>query len=104
MAELMAAPAPPLAGVRVLEWTEGLAGSFAGFLLAALGAEVVTIESPAAPPTPASRVLDRGKRSVDAACWEACVVGTDVTVTDEAGPRVEATDGLVACRVTTWGD
>src|SRR5262249_40185012 len=52
----------------------------------------------------ASGVLHRGKRSVDPACWDAGVRGADVTLTDEAGPAVEATDGLVACRVTTWGD
>src|SRR5262249_23202404 len=101
---LMAAPAPPLAGVRVVEWTEGLAGSFAGFLLTTLGAEVVTIESQAAHPTPASRVLDRAKRSVDATCWNACARGADLTITDESGPAVAAADGLVTCRVTTWGD
>jgi len=100
----MAAPAPPLAGVRVVEWTEGLAGSFAGFLLTTLGAEVVTIESQAAHPTPASRVLDRAKRSVDATCWNACARGADLTITDESGPAVAAADGLVTCRVTTWGD
>jgi crotonobetainyl-CoA:carnitine CoA-transferase CaiB-like acyl-CoA transferase len=27
----------PLAGLRVAEWTAGLAGSYAGFLLAGLG-------------------------------------------------------------------
>src|SRR5262249_890568 len=101
---LMAAEARRLAGVHVVEWPGGLAGSFAGFLLATLGADVVTLEAPTAQPTPASRVLHRGKRSVDTACWDACVRGADVTLTDEAGPAVEATDGLVACRVTTWGD
>ncbi|HSV07052.1 MAG TPA: CoA transferase, partial [Candidatus Binatus sp.] len=100
----MTAAAPPLAGIHVVEWTEGLAGTFAGFLLASLGADVVTIETPAACPTLANRVLHRGKRSVDATCWHACVRSADVTVTDEAGPIVEGTDGLVACRVTTWGD
>jgi len=100
----MTAAAPPLAGIHVVEWTEGLAGTFAGFLLASLGADVVTIETPAACPTLANRVLHRDKRSVDATCWHACVRSADVTVTDEAGPIVEGTDGLVACRVTTWGD
>ena len=63
----MAGEAPPLAGVRVVEWAEGLAGSFAGFLLTALGADVVTIEAAGVPRTPSASVLQRGKRSVDAA-------------------------------------
>jgi len=100
----MAGEAPPLAGVRMVEWAEGLAGSFAGFLLAALGADVVTIEAAGARRTSAASVLQRGKRSVDAVCWDACVRGADVTLTDEAGPAVEAGDGLIACRVTAWGD
>ena len=100
----MAGEAPPLAGVRMVEWAEGLAGSFAGFLLAALGADVVTIEAAGARRTSAASVLQRGKRSVDAACWDACVRGADVTLTDEAGPAVEAGDGLIACRVIAWGD
>ena len=100
----MAGEAPPLAGIRMVEWAEGLAGSFAGFLLAALGADVVTIEAAGARRTSAASVLQRGKRSVDAVCWDACVRGADVTLTDEAGPAVEAGDGLIACRVIAWGD
>ena len=100
----MAGEAPPLAGIRMVEWAEGLACSFAGFLLAALGADVVTIEAAGARRTSAASVLQRGKRSVDAACWDACVRGADVTLTDEAGPAVEAGDGLIACRVIAWGD
>ena len=37
---------PPLAGVRVLDATQGYAGPFAGLLLAEAGAEVVKVEPP----------------------------------------------------------
>src|SRR5207237_633632 len=38
----MAADDPPFADLRVLEWTGGLAGAAAGFLLAGFGADVAT--------------------------------------------------------------
>ena len=39
------AQSPPLAGVKVVEHADGLAGAYAGFLLRELGAEVVRLES-----------------------------------------------------------
>src|SRR5437867_4211533 len=87
---------PPLSGIRVVEWTAGLAGGYAGFLLAAFGADVVRAG-------PGEHVLQRGKRSVDPGCWTKCLTGADVALTDEAGPAVTSGDGLVACRLTTWG-
>src|SRR3989441_69771 len=54
----------PLADLRVVEGASGLAASYAGFLLAALGAEVVKVEPPgAARILPGAAVMERGKRS-----------------------------------------
>ena len=61
----------PLADLRVVERASGLAASYAGFLLAALGAEVVKVEPPGAARTPpGAAVMERGKRSatLDVAC------------------------------------
>ena len=35
---------PPLAGLRVIDWTHVLAGPFAGYQLGLLGADVIRIE------------------------------------------------------------
>ena len=102
----------PLADLRVVERGSGLAASYAGFLLAALGAEVVKVEPPGAARTvPGAAVMERGKRSAtldlaraaDAACWEALVAGADAVLSDESMPRVPAVEGLVCCRVSAWG-
>src|SRR5207249_3530395 len=54
----------PLADLRVVERASGLAASCAGFLLAALGAEVVKVEPPGAAHTlPGAAVMERGKRA-----------------------------------------
>jgi crotonobetainyl-CoA:carnitine CoA-transferase CaiB-like acyl-CoA transferase len=43
----MSTTSPPLAGLRVLEYAQYVAGPFAGMLLADLGADVVKVEPPA---------------------------------------------------------
>ena len=103
---------PPLGDLRVVERATGLAASYAGFLLAALGAEVVKVEPPGAVRTlPGGAVVERGKRAAtldparaaDAACWGALVAGADAVLGDESMPEVNAVPGLVRCQVSAWG-
>ncbi len=57
-----------LAGVRVVDFTQGMAGCMATMILADYGAEVIRIEPPGGDPlwsSPAYLVWNRGKRSVD---------------------------------------
>jgi crotonobetainyl-CoA:carnitine CoA-transferase CaiB-like acyl-CoA transferase len=59
--------APPLGGVRVLDLTSYIAGSYAAAMLADLGADVVKVESPTGDPfreLPGFFAWNRGKRSV----------------------------------------
>jgi crotonobetainyl-CoA:carnitine CoA-transferase CaiB-like acyl-CoA transferase len=61
-----AAPGP-LAGVRVVDLTGGVAGPVAGMLLADLGADVIKVLAPGGGPSdtePGLHMWDRGKRSV----------------------------------------
>ena len=77
----------PLADLVVHEDTAGLAGTFAGHLLAGLGAAVHRSRASAFP------LLDRRKRSVAPA-------SPDVTLVDEAG---RLAPGPIACSVRAWG-
>ena len=54
------------AGIRVLECSQGAAGSLATMMLADFGADVIRLERPAGDTeaTPADLLLNRGKRSV----------------------------------------
>ncbi len=59
--------APPLGGVRVVDLTSYIAGSYAAMMLADLGADVVKVESPAGDPfreLPGFFGWNRGKRSL----------------------------------------
>lgn len=68
----MSDPAPhgsaPLAGIRVVDFSQNLPGPYATFVLASLGAEVIKVEPPRGDPgrhmEPFFSMLNRGKRSV----------------------------------------
>ncbi len=102
----------PLGEIRVIECAAGLPASYAGFLLAGLGAEVVRIE-PAATSrgAPGDHVLRRGKRSAvledgDARateCRRALCASADVLLADETAPEAEQAAGRIDCRVSPWG-
>jgi crotonobetainyl-CoA:carnitine CoA-transferase CaiB-like acyl-CoA transferase len=56
-----------LDGVRIIDFTQGTAGPYAGMLLAEQGADVIKVEPPAgdrARGTPAFHVLNRSKRGI----------------------------------------
>jgi crotonobetainyl-CoA:carnitine CoA-transferase CaiB-like acyl-CoA transferase len=106
------ADAAPLAGIRAVERGTGLGASYAGFLLGALGAEVVRVERPGAGLLRRERALARGKRSVildpsrspDRARWDALVASADAVVTeDDGGPPVPSSPDAIRCRVSAWG-
>lgn len=61
-----AAPSGPLAGIKVLDFGQYLAGPGAAMILADQGAEVIRIERPGGPTMsgPTGAVLNRGKRSI----------------------------------------
>lgn len=74
---------PPLEGIRVIDATSGVAGQYAGKLLAAYGADVILVEPPGGSPTRAMdpqpylfEHLNAGKRSA------VLDVGTDSGRTD----------------------
>ena len=67
-----ASPSSPLSGLTVLDLTHALAGPFASFLLAGLGARVIKIENPSAPdpcrqnpPYLGAEGVSLGRRSAD---------------------------------------
>jgi crotonobetainyl-CoA:carnitine CoA-transferase CaiB-like acyl-CoA transferase len=102
----------PLGEIRVVECAAELPASYAGFLLAGLGAEVVRIEPAATSPGASDdRVLRRGKRSAvledrdarAAACRHALCASADVLLADETAPEAEPAAGRIECRVSPWG-
>src|SRR6185312_4887954 len=58
----MSAPSQPLAGLRILDLTQHVAGPFATRLLAAYGAEVLKIERPGGDPARHARSTLDGAR------------------------------------------
>ncbi|MBI2962414.1 MAG: CoA transferase [Deltaproteobacteria bacterium] len=102
----------PLGEIRVVECAAGLPASYAGFLLAGFGAEVVRIEpAETSPGVPGDHVLRRGKRSAvledgdtrAAACRHALCANADILLADETAPEVEPAAGRIDCRVSPWG-
>lgn len=96
--------ASALAGVRIIELAQGIAGPYTGMLLAEQGAEVIKVEPPhgdTARGTPGFHVWNRGKRSVVAdltisdgkAMLQQLLVTADVVILDTQ-PGRENDDGL----------
>lgn len=89
---MSAAAAPPLAGIRVIEFARVLAGPWAGQVLADLGAEVIKIESPAGDDTRAwgPPFLANPDGSQDAAYFHATNRGKRSLVLDLASAEGQA--------------
>jgi crotonobetainyl-CoA:carnitine CoA-transferase CaiB-like acyl-CoA transferase len=114
-----------LAGLRVLDFTWGMAGSLVSMILADFGAEVVKVEPPAGDPlrgTPSFYIWQRGKKSVvldlhhpeDRARAQQLAAGADVLVHSFRPPAAErfgltyagladANPGLVYCAIGGLG-
>jgi crotonobetainyl-CoA:carnitine CoA-transferase CaiB-like acyl-CoA transferase len=109
---------PPLAGIRVLDFTRLLPGAFASLMLVELGAEVIKVEAPGRgdpmrtlPPLINGRgvyhlLLDRGKKSVvldlhqpDAAPVVARLLASADVVMESFRPRTARRLGLSADQV-----
>ncbi len=123
---------PPLEGLRVLEYATGIAGPYAGRLLASLGATVIKVEPPGGDPARTQQVddqelgpgevsplyvhLNAGKGNVapDAIdpTWADVVISSDVLATLRGGPldpvhleqeRRAGRHGPRLVTVTAWG-
>ena len=62
----MGAGKGPLAGLKVVDFGQYIAGPAVAMILADQGAEVIRVEAPGGPfwDTPANAILNRGKRSI----------------------------------------
>ena len=81
----------PLQGVRVVESVRSLAGAYAGFLLAELGADVHAAQPAGGP------VLDRRKRAA------AAPSNVDAVLHDADAPAI-ASAAPVRCSLSAWGE
>ncbi|MFN0027850.1 MAG: CoA transferase [Acidimicrobiales bacterium] len=125
--------APPLAGLRVLELADGIAGPYAGRLLAMLGATVVKVEPPGGDPARTKQVddeplpqgqpsplylhLNAGKHNVTTAAapplsWADVIIhnrvrrqlaGTELDPQRLAAAGSAGEGGPVLVTVTAWG-
>ena len=117
--------APILKDLRVVDFTQGMAGSLATMLLADNGADVVKVEPPGGDPyrkLPAWVMWNRGKRSVvldldhaaGRADARALALGADVLIENvrldgQAGPELAYESlasehpGLIYCTITGLG-
>ncbi len=78
---------PPLAGLRVVEWSEGIAGALASRLLADLGADIMLVEAPEER-APAGRRL----RTLGPFAGEPAAEGGGLHLALDAGKRSWALD------------
>ena len=129
----MSAPALPLAGIRVLELGQLVAGPFAGTLLASFGAEVIKVEAPSGDPIRSWRTmvgdtsvwwrtLSRNKRLISLdlrsaagrAAIQRLVPHCDVVIENFRPGRMEQwglgpeqlealRPGVIVCRVSGYG-
>ena len=98
-----------LAGVRVIDFGQYIAGPLAAMLLSDQGAKVIRVETPGGPrmETPANRVWNRGKQSIvldlkqaaDRATAQALIEGADVVI-ENFRPGVMERFGLGAAAMT----
>lgn len=96
-------------GIRVLDCSDGDAGSLAAMVLADFGADVVRVEAADAERRPVDLLLHRGKRSaaLDADDLRRLVPAYDVLVSDrplDAEALVAANPLLVLCTISGFGD
>ena len=103
----------PLAGLRVLDFSQNLPGPYASFILASLGAEVIKIEPPRGDPGrhvgPFFALVNRGKKSVvldlrdpeNAKRLKALVMSSDILL-EGFRPGVMARLGCDAATARGW--
>jgi len=85
----MSAPAGPLVGLRVLEMAGIGPGPFCAMLLSDMGAEVVRVERPGAPPPPFKDVVGRGRRSVSLDLKQPAAIETCLQLMEKADALIE---------------
>jgi len=80
----------PLVGVKIVEFAGLGAAPFGGMLLADLGADVVRIDRPGAPPPNAFELIARGRRSIALDLKKSADVETALALLEKADASIEA--------------